>query len=96
MYQAPLMVATKSACNFEQFMRRPVYKVQCFTTRIARQLVGIHVPNGQGLASAMDAISGLHTFRCLSPYRDDAGKLLRARVARHIRTLRAKSRTLML
>lgn len=84
---------TRLGISFEEWKRRPVYKVQCFTASIANQLCGLSTPPlGMGLATVLgDSADGLRTFRCLPPYRDDEGKALRLRVARTIQRMRRES-----
>jgi len=84
------LASTASGMTFEQWKRRPVYVVQCFTARIANELCGIRLLPGQGLALVFGAHGnhGLDTFRALRPYRSQAANALRTRVAAHVRTLR--------
>lgn len=84
---------TKLGISFEEWKRRPVYKVQCFTASIANQLCGLpKSPLGMGMATVLgDSAGGLSTFRCLPSYRDEEGKALRQRVARTIQRMRRES-----
>lgn len=90
---APAKVANmKLGISFDQWMRRPVYKVQCYTASIAHSLCGVKKQPGLGLATffgTQDA-TGLTKFRCLKSYRDDAANDLRNRVAQHIKGNRSK------
>lgn len=91
MNQHPAKLAcTASGMGFEEWRRRPVYRTQCFTFSVARQLCGINLKPGQGLAMAIGDTSGqgLDEFRCLPPFRTEQAKELRDRVAAHIKELR--------
>src|SRR5450830_899857 len=95
-YQShPAKVAsTASGMSFEQWKNRPVYKAQCHTESIARQLCGIHLRPGEGLGMVLGErrADGLTLFRCLPPYRDEAAKGLRRRVAEFVLSERRKAR----
>ncbi len=39
----------RSGLTFQQYMRRPVYKVQCHTMQIAQQLCGLQPQQGKSL-----------------------------------------------
>lgn len=61
--------------SFEQWRRRPVYVVQCFSCLIARTIVG------------SDA-SGMFRFRAKPQYRDAAAHTLRRATAERLREMR--------
>lgn len=83
---------TKLGVSFEQWMRRPVYKVQCFTAALAYELCGIRKAPGQGYVSVLGAKNaGLSKFRCIAPYRDNEANDLRLRVARHVKAMRREA-----
>jgi hypothetical protein len=72
-------------------MRRPVYKVQCYTASIANELCGVQIQPGQGIASILgNDGEGLHTFRALAPYRTPQARELRSRVAQVVKTQRSE------
>lgn len=68
--------------TFEQWLKRPVYVVQCHTMRRARDLCGL--VDGQYLP--------IDKFRCLPGYRDRYAQTLRNMVALSIRMDRLKAK----
>lgn len=82
-----------SGMTFQQYMRRPVYKVQCHTMQIAQQLCGLQPQQGKGRITALSTsdTDGLTRFRCLPGHRTDAAKSLRLRVAHHVKQLRREA-----
>ncbi len=83
----------RSGMTFQQYMRRPVYKVQCHTMQIAQQLCGLQPQQGKGRMTAMSTsdTDGLTRFRCLPGHRTDAAKALRLRVAHHVKQMRREA-----
>jgi hypothetical protein len=73
--------------TFEQWMQRPVYVTQCYTAKIAREMCGIFLPEGRGLATK--GPHPLDLFRAYPQYRDAAAQGLRNRVADQVRRERA-------
>ena len=47
------LACTASAQRFEEWKRRPVYMAHCFTANLARQLCGVQLKPGEGMASVM-------------------------------------------
>ena len=90
---APKLACTASGMAFQEWQRRPVYRVHCATFRIARELCNVALPQGMGYASAfgVEDESGLSTFRALAPYRSAAAKLLRCQVAKALIQSRARA-----
>jgi len=89
------MTSTKLACaasgqSFEEWLRRPVYMAHCFTSKLARELCGIQLKSGEGMASVHSPTGayGLSTFRALKPFRSREGNELRGRVAARVRSMR--------
>lgn len=84
---------TRLGTSFEEWKRRPIYKVQCLTASIANQMCRLPKPPlGKGMATVLgDSTGGLGTFRYLPPYRDEEGKALRLRVARAIQHMRREA-----
>ena len=87
------LASTASGMSFEEWKNRPVYKAQCFTASIAHMLCGIHTRPGEGRVSAYGdpGKEGLNLFHCLPPYRNEAAKSLRNRVAHHIKQMRGEA-----
>jgi hypothetical protein len=87
------LASTACGMDFEKWMRRPVYRAQCFTFSIARELCNIKLKPGEGLATVYGEsdTQGLNLFRCLQPYRSAQAKQLRNRVAAHVREMRRKT-----
>ena len=84
-----MLACTASGQTFEQWRRRPVYAAQCRTFAVARELCGVTLTNGQGLATRMGASdNGLSLFRVLRPFRTQQAKALRDRVAAHFKAER--------
>lgn len=83
------VASTASGLDFDEWMRRPVYKTHCITFRIACRLCGVEPRPGEGLRTVHGQESeGLARFRCLPPYRTEAANKLRLLVARHIKMMR--------
>lgn len=77
--------------TFDQWLNRPVYKVQCYTFSRALKLIGMESPaNGGGIATKGPHI--LDTFRAFPPYRDESAKVLRSMVALSVRMDRLAKR----
>ena len=87
------LASTASGIGFDKWMRRPVYKAQCFTFSVARELCNINLKPGQGLATVYGEADtqGLSLFRCLPPYRNAQAKQLRNRVAAHVKEMRREA-----
>lgn len=81
-----------SSMTFEEYKLRPVYKVHCKTTAIARALCGIRVEASMGLATAGSDANGLTTFRALTPYRSVQANALRHQVCKAIQHERKELR----
>lgn len=88
--QSPKLACTISGVGFEEWKRRPVYAVHCKTYSVAKQLCGIDLAPGQGLATPMHSVrtDALSSFRCLRAYRTPEANQLRTAVARHVRAQR--------
>lgn len=85
----------KLAVSYEQWKCRPVFKVQCFTTLIAREICGVSRPDAS-MASVMgNPMGGLSNFRCLAPYRDAQANALRRQVAQQIKAMRREAALLI-
>ena len=74
--------------TFEAWQNRPVYKVQCYTFRKAKELCGIDPDSNLATRGA----SVFDTFRALPQYRDSYAKTLRGMVALSIRMERLRER----
>lgn len=84
------LACTASAQRFEEWKRRPVYMAHCFTANLARQLCGVQLKPGEGMASVMGVpeAMGLITFRALAPFRSAEANELRSGVAALARRMR--------
>ncbi len=84
------LACTASAQRFEEWKRRPVYMAHCFTANLARQLCGVQLKPGEGMASVMGIpeAMGLSTFRALAPFRSAEANELRSSVAALARRMR--------
>ena len=76
--------------TFEQWINRPVYKAQCFTASILRDLYGL--PNGDIATRGDDTGHPLNYFRVVHAYRCAKSREIRKRVAKAAIELRATYR----
>ena len=74
--------------TFDQWLNRPVYKIQSHTFKLAQQALGMpQLKPSQGVATRGDHV--LATFRAFPQYRTPEAKALRQRVAAMVRLERA-------
>ena len=83
---------TTIGISFDQWKKRPVFKAQCRTYKVAAELCGLTQIHGCGSRT----LSGPHAkalqgFRQLAAYRDEEANALRHRVASHIKAQRRES-----
>jgi hypothetical protein len=81
-------IMAKPRDPFQEWLNRPVYKTQCFTTKLAHAICGLNLGPNEGLATSLDTRDPLFTFHALPPYRTPEAKALRKQIADQIRAAR--------
>lgn len=96
-YPQPKLACTSSGLSLQEWKRRPVYKVHCFTFAIASELCGVRRTAAKGLVSTLTSgdADALSLFRALSPHRSAVANQLRDCVAAEVRALRRELLTMV-
>lgn len=96
-FPQPMLACGSGGLSFQEWKRRPAYKVHCFTFAIASELCRVHRRAGTGLVSTLSSgdAGALSLFRALSPHRSAAANQLRDCVAAEVRALRRELLTMV-